>query len=155
MLRGSRKARSTSLAFSAHFAPLLSAERSLLIAHLAQAGSHGLKLSRFDVIDGGMVREADRLMFFVTEETAFELAGDRHFSFLHLISWKIVRRLPVYPAQPPDFASGPASDIVRRLAAQASAEPGAQHGKNINDRQSRAALLHKPGAQSCKFGVAD
>jgi hypothetical protein len=86
MLGGSWKACSASLAFSAPFSPLLSAERSLLIAHLAQAGSHGLKLSRLDVIDGGMVREADRLIFFVAEEAAFELARDRHFPFLHLIS---------------------------------------------------------------------
>jgi hypothetical protein len=64
----------------------LSAERSLLIVHLAQAGSHGLKLTRLDVIDGGMVREADRLIFFVAEQTAFELARDRHIPFLRLIS---------------------------------------------------------------------
>jgi hypothetical protein len=32
------------------------------------------------------VREADRLIFFVAEEAAFELARDRHFPFLHLIS---------------------------------------------------------------------
>jgi hypothetical protein len=86
MLGGSWKACSASLAFSAPFSPLLSAERSLLITHLAQAGSHGLKLSRLDAIDGGMVREADRLVFFVVEEAAFELARDRHFPFLHLIS---------------------------------------------------------------------
>src|SRR5580693_4517749 len=48
MLGGSWKACSASLAFSAPFSPLLSAECSLLIAHLAQAGSHGLKLSRLN-----------------------------------------------------------------------------------------------------------
>ncbi|BAR61527.1 hypothetical protein NK6_8378 [Bradyrhizobium diazoefficiens] len=78
MLGGSWKAGSASLGFSAPLSLPLSAERSLLIAHLAQAGSHGLKLSDFDVIDGRMVREADRLIFFVAEEAAFELAGDRH-----------------------------------------------------------------------------
>ena len=86
MLGGSWKACSASLAFSAPFSPLLSAERSLLIAHLAQAGSHSLKLSRLDVLDDGLVREADRLIFFVAEEAAFELARDRHLPFLHLIS---------------------------------------------------------------------
>jgi hypothetical protein len=84
MLGGSWKTCSAGLGFSAHLSPPLSAERSLLIAHLAQAGPHGLKLRRLDVIYGGMVREADRLIFFVTEEAAFEIGGDRHFSFLHL-----------------------------------------------------------------------
>jgi len=41
---------------------------------------------RLDVIDGGMVREADRLIFLVAEEAPFELARDRHFPFPHLIS---------------------------------------------------------------------
>src|SRR6516162_1277175 len=74
-----------SLGFSAPLSSLLSAERSLLIVHLAQAGSQGLKLTRLDVIDGGMVREEDRLIFFVAEQTAFDFAGDRHFPSLHLI----------------------------------------------------------------------
>src|SRR6516225_11593445 len=33
-----------------------------------------------------MVREAHRLIFFVAEQTAFELARDRHFPFHHLNS---------------------------------------------------------------------
>jgi hypothetical protein len=78
MLGGPWKACSSSLGFSALLSPPLSAERSLLIAHLAQAGSHSLKLSRLDVIDGGMVREADRLIFFVAEKAPFEPARDRH-----------------------------------------------------------------------------
>jgi hypothetical protein len=78
MLGGARKACSASLGFPALLSPLLSTERSLLVAHLAQAGSHGLKLGRLDVIDGGMVGEADRLKFFVAEKAAFELARDRH-----------------------------------------------------------------------------
>jgi hypothetical protein len=78
MLGGSWKTCSARLGFSAPLSPSLSAERSLLIAHLAQTGSHGLKLSHLNVIDGGMVREADRLIFFVTEEAAFEFARDRH-----------------------------------------------------------------------------
>src|SRR3974390_2540858 len=86
MLNGSWKACSASLGFSPPLSSLLSAERSLFIVHLAQAGSHGLKLTRLDVIDGGMVREADRLIFFLAEQTAFELARDRHLPFLHLIS---------------------------------------------------------------------
>jgi len=79
MLGGSWKACAASLGLSAPLALPLSAKRSLLIAHLAQTRSHGLKLSHLEVIDGGMVREADRLIFFVTEETAFELARDRHY----------------------------------------------------------------------------
>jgi hypothetical protein len=79
MLGGSWKACSASLGFSAPLSPPLSVERSFLIAHLAQAGPHGLKLGHLDVIDSGMVREADRLIFFVTEEAAFELARDRHY----------------------------------------------------------------------------
>jgi hypothetical protein len=95
MLGGSWKARSARLGFSAPLSPLVAAERSLLVAHLAQAGPHGLKLNHLDVVDGGMVSEADRLVFFVAEEAAFEFAGDRHchssirflaFNFLHLIS---------------------------------------------------------------------
>jgi hypothetical protein len=78
MLGGPRKACSASLGFSAALSPPLSVECSLLIAHLSEAGSHGLKLGLLDVIDGGMVREADRLVFFVAEEAAFELARDRH-----------------------------------------------------------------------------
>src|SRR6516162_7167420 len=97
MLGGAWKACSASLGFSAPLSSLLSAERSLLIVHLAQAGSHGLKLTRVDVVDGGMVREADRLIFFVAEQTAFELAGDRHFPSLHLIPLDrhIVRAAPL------------------------------------------------------------
>jgi hypothetical protein len=79
MLGGSWKACAASFGLSAPLALPLSAERSLLVAHLAQTRSHGLKLSHLEVIDGGMVREADRLIFFVTEETAFELARDRHY----------------------------------------------------------------------------
>jgi hypothetical protein len=86
MLSGSWKAYSASLSFSAHLSPPLSAERSLLIAHLAQAASHSLEFSYLDVIDGGMVREADRLIFFVAEEAAFELARDRHHHSSILIS---------------------------------------------------------------------
>jgi hypothetical protein len=52
------KACSASLGFSAPLSSLLSAERSLLIVHLAQAGSHGLKLTRLDVIDGGEAEPA-------------------------------------------------------------------------------------------------
>jgi hypothetical protein len=40
----------------------------LLGAHLAQAGSYGLKFSWLDVIDRGMVREADRLVFVMAEK---------------------------------------------------------------------------------------
>src|SRR5215471_14506622 len=79
MLARPREASSARLGFSARFSPLLPAERSLLVAHLAQTGSHGLKLYRLDVIDGGMVREADRLVFFMAEEAAFQLTRDRHF----------------------------------------------------------------------------
>ena len=76
MLGGSGKACSASLSLSTALSPLLSTERSLLVAHLAQAGSHGLKLSHLDVIDCGMVREADRLIFFVAKKATFQLARD-------------------------------------------------------------------------------
>src|SRR6516165_6187401 len=56
MLGGSWKACSASLGFPAPLSLPLSAERSLLVAHLAQARSHGLKLSHLDVIDGGRLR---------------------------------------------------------------------------------------------------
>jgi hypothetical protein len=78
MLGGSWKACTASLGLSAPLSPFLSAKRSLLITHLAQAGSHGLELSHLDVVDGGMMRQTDRLIFFVTEEAAFVLARDRH-----------------------------------------------------------------------------
>jgi hypothetical protein len=79
VLGGPWKACSASLGFSTPLSPPLPTERSFLIAHLAQAGSHGLKFSHLHVIDGGMVREADSLIFFVAEEAAFELARDRHY----------------------------------------------------------------------------
>ena len=50
-------------AFSARFTSLLSAKCLLLGAHLAQAGSCGLKFSWLDVIYRRVVREADRLVF--------------------------------------------------------------------------------------------
>src|SRR5215469_2195243 len=78
MFDGSWKARPSGLGFSTPLSPLLPAERPLLVAHLAQAGSHGLELRHLDFVDGRMVRQADRLMFFVAEDAAFELAGNRH-----------------------------------------------------------------------------
>ncbi|OAF04703.1 hypothetical protein AYJ54_23870 [Bradyrhizobium centrolobii] len=78
MLGGSWKACSASLGLSAPLPSPLSAERTLLITHLAQAGAHGFKFSHLDVINGRMVREADRLILFVAEKAAFELARDRH-----------------------------------------------------------------------------
>src|SRR5581483_8311141 len=78
MLGGSRKAPPADLGLSAPLSPLLPAERPLLVAHPAQARSHGLELSHLDLVDGGMVRQADRLMLFVAEDAAFELAGNRH-----------------------------------------------------------------------------
>ncbi|WP_407164869.1 hypothetical protein [Bradyrhizobium sp. ORS 111] len=66
----------------------LPAERSLLVAHLAQVGPHGLELGDLYVVDRWMMRQADCLMFFVAENAAFELARDRHyhppFDFLNL-----------------------------------------------------------------------
>src|SRR5215831_1811188 len=73
MLGGSRKACSAPFLFSAHLTPLLPAERLLLSAHLAQAGSQVLQLGRLDVINGRMVRAADRFVFVVAEEGAFAL----------------------------------------------------------------------------------
>src|SRR3974377_312588 len=77
-LGGSRKACSPSSAFSARFSPFLSTQRLLLVAHLAQTGSYGLKLSWLDLIYCGMVREVDCLVFVVAEDAAFELTRDRH-----------------------------------------------------------------------------
>src|SRR5215472_4917038 len=97
MLGGAWKACSASFGFSAPLSPLLSAERSLLIAHLAQAGSHGLKLCRLDVIDGGMVREADHLIFFVAEEALFGLTWNRHLPFLPFDPLKLGQAYPKDP----------------------------------------------------------
>ena len=48
------------------------------VAHLAQARPHGLELDHLDLVDGGMMRQADGLVFFMAEEASLELAGDGH-----------------------------------------------------------------------------
>src|ERR1700739_3322430 len=77
-LDSSGKTCTAGFAFPARFTSLLSAKCFLLGAHLAQAGSYGLKFSRLDIIYRGVVRETDRLVFVMAYKAAFELARDRH-----------------------------------------------------------------------------
>ena len=59
---------------------------------LEKRGARLRPLTHLDIIDGGMVREAARLNSSWLRQTAFELARDRHFPFLHLISsWRSTR----------------------------------------------------------------
>ncbi|MBV9964230.1 MAG: hypothetical protein JO008_00915 [Alphaproteobacteria bacterium] len=75
---GAGKTSAASFGLPAHLPLLLTRQRALLVSHLAQAQFGFAQLRAAEVVNGRVMRDADRLILVMAEQAAFEFAGDRH-----------------------------------------------------------------------------
>jgi uncharacterized protein DUF3611 len=97
LIGAARKALAARLGFAPQLPLLLPCERTRLVALLPQAQLQPVQLVGGDLVDGGMVRDANQLKLVMAQPAALQLASQRHWhprdsSFPHVLDQDTHRR---------------------------------------------------------------